>query len=101
MRALPFVLACASLATACGVPEEGPWMEPGADCQSCHSATGRVSDIPWNASGTVFADATASAAGVAGATVEATDANGTVWAFTTNGAGNFYTKEAIVFPAKV
>jgi hypothetical protein len=84
---------------ACGVPEESPMMRPGQDCLGCHGAN---ADRHWYAAGTVYADPRAKAEeGVQGAEVVITDAKGRRISLKTNGAGNFYTAETLVFPARV
>jgi hypothetical protein len=83
----------------CGVPEHGPMMKPGEDCLSCH---GSGADRHWYAAGTVYADPRAAAGdGIQGAEVVITDANKRTISLKTNGAGNFYTAETLVFPATV
>jgi hypothetical protein len=87
------------LFAACGIPEESPMMKPGQDCLTCHGSGG---EARWHAAGTVYADARAAAGdGVQGAEVVITDAKGRRISLTTNGAGNFYTAETLVFPASV
>jgi hypothetical protein len=92
-------LALALLAGACGVPGEGPMMEPGRDCMECHGA----GDAPgFSAAGTVFGRADDPVdAGVMNVRVELVGADGRVVAVRTNRAGNFYTRERIAFPARV
>ncbi len=95
--ALCLPLAC----SAPGPHDDGPWMEPGVDCMSCHTHASQGGK-PWTVAGTVFpwtegGDATT---GQAGATITFTDANSNVIALESNGSGNFYTREAIVFPLK-
>lgn len=71
-------------------------MNPGQDCMKsgCHTN--------FTAAGTVYAAGDAAAeAGVAGATVTITDKNGARIVLTSNGAGNFYTSQAIAFPGTV
>jgi|WetSurMetagenome_2_1015567.scaffolds.fasta_scaffold625498_2 hypothetical protein len=84
---------------ACSIPEHSPMMNPGEDCLACHGAN---SGRHWYAAGTVYADAQAKAGdGIQGAVVVITDANHRTISLSTNGAGNFYTAETLVFPAKV
>ena len=83
---------------ACGIPEHSPMMKPGEDCLRCHGAG---ASLHWYAAGTVYLDAQAKAGdGIQGAEVVLTDAKGRTLSLKTNGAGNFYTAETLVFPAK-
>jgi len=92
-------LVALSLLAGCGIPEHSPMMKPGEDCLACH---GTGAKLHWYAAGTVYLEAQAAADdGVQGAQVVITDANGRRIALTTNGAGNFYTAETLVFPATV
>jgi hypothetical protein len=84
---------------ACGGSEKAkssgsPLMRPGEDCLSCHH--------DFTAAGTVFAGSAASGAGLAGATVRIYGAaiDNDV-AVSTNEAGNFYTTQALTYPATV
>jgi hypothetical protein len=87
-----------SLLAGCSVPQHSPMMDPGQDCLGCHGAGAR---LHWYAAGTVYADAQAVAGdGIQGAEVVLTDANHRTISLTTNGAGNFYTAETLVFPAQ-
>ena len=81
--------AALALALAGCVSEEGPMMKPGSDCMECHGG-GEEEARPWTVAGTI--------AGVRGAHITITDANG--WSFTlrSNDAGNFYTAEPVAFP---
>jgi hypothetical protein len=73
-----------------------PTMNPGLDCASCHSPTGRAHDRLWTVSGTVFSDSNVDAdAGVAEAYVLITDVNGKQLTLRTNEVGNFYTSEPL------
>jgi hypothetical protein len=92
------VLVLTSLLWACGTPEHSPMMKPGEDCLRCHGAG---SELHWTAAGTVYADKqTKTGDGVQGVEVVLTDAHGRTIHLETNGAGNFYTAETLVFPAK-
>jgi len=74
-------------------------MNPGEDCLSCH---GDGAKRRWYAAGTVYADPNAKAEeGIQGAEVVITDKNGRQISLKTNGAGNFYTAETLVFPARI
>jgi hypothetical protein len=87
-----------SLVAACGVPEHGPLMVPGENCLNCHGSRGAKR---WYAAGTVYADGQAKAdQGIQSAQVIITDKNDRTITLETNGAGNFYTAETLVFPAK-
>jgi hypothetical protein len=71
----------------------GPTMRPGENCKSCHGFT---------AAGTVFPSAqAASSEGINGATVTIVDSNQKSVTMTSNSAGNFYTNDAIVWPATI
>jgi hypothetical protein len=83
--------ACLGLSlSACGGDDgaEGPTMRPGANCLACHGFT---------AAGTVYTSGGAAASGVS---VTIAGASRSI-PLTTNSAGNFYTSEAITFPANV
>lgn len=100
MRRAWLRLALAAAAAGCGIPAEGPMMQPGRNCLACHSAGGRA-DPPWTAAGTVFprVDDPASA-GVQGVQVTLVDAAGRSVSLRTNAAGNFYTREPLRFPVR-
>ena len=75
-------------------------MDPGQDCLSCHSASGVAS--AFTVGGTVFPLATATAdGGTAGVEIDLVDSNGKTLALHSNAAGNFYSTEALAFPAQV
>jgi hypothetical protein len=75
-------------------------MDPGEDCLSCHG--GQTSARRWTVAGTLYPEPyTAGAAGIEGASVELTDANGRTLTLRTNHVGNFYTAEGLVFPVRV
>jgi hypothetical protein len=94
--ALAILILCAA---ACGIPDGNPQMQAGNDCISCHNGTAATA---WTAAGTLYGDpASGQDAGVSGAHVYIQDAAGRSFALTTNGAGNFYTAEALKFPIKV
>jgi hypothetical protein len=81
-----------------GGDEEDPRMHPGRDCIACHA---REHEGPtYTIAGTVApaAQEPDDCFGVAGVTVEITDANGGVYQLTTNQAGNFYLRDAIAVP---
>ncbi len=89
-RWLPGVVLMLGVA-AC--EDGGPTMRPGEDCLRCHG---------YEAAGTVFAAVDSpSDMGVNGVLVTITDARGSVATLTTNSAGNFYTDEAIEYPASI
>jgi hypothetical protein len=84
--------ALALLAAAC-VPDRGPAMRPGENCNGCHG---------FSASGTVFPDAHAvTGDGVKGARVHLTGADGRTVTIRSNEVGNFYTKEPLALPLRV
>jgi hypothetical protein len=90
----------AAAAVGCGIPAEGPMMQPGRNCLSCHSAGGGA-DPPWTAAGTVFPRFNDPAdAGVQGVHVTLVDAGGRSITLSTNAAGNFYTREPLLFPVR-
>jgi hypothetical protein len=89
------VLVAALTASGC-IAEEGPMMEPGRDCQACHSDGGARA---WSFSGTVFASEDAAEdQGVQGITVTVEDANGKRVSVRSNEAGNFYSAEKLQPP---
>ncbi len=94
------------LLMSCGAVVSGwdgtPTMRPGEDCLACHSAGGSASARRFTAAGTVFGDVHANHdEGVANANVVITDSAGNTLTLRTNGAGNFYTAEALHFPIQV
>lgn len=93
------------LVAGCGGGEGGgggegsPTMSPGQDCLSCHSLNGAAQEATFSAGGTVFgAPDAAETAGLSGATVTITDAQGQAHFFKTNSAGNFYAKVYLATP---
>jgi hypothetical protein len=97
MRAL--VIAVAAVAVGACIPEDGPMMEPGRDCNDCH---GDGEAPRWTLSGTVYARPTAGEdEGVRGARIHVTDRTGRRVTITSNEAGNFYTAESLHFPLRV
>jgi hypothetical protein len=72
-------------------------MLPGQDCLACHTAAG---DAPtWTAAGTVFGGpADPPDAGVPSVGVRLVGADGRAITLRTNAAGNFYTREPLLFP---
>jgi hypothetical protein len=87
-----FLLAAALCAC---IPDNGPLMRPGQDCNFCHSAAGGAT--PWTAAGTVFATPDAGD-GFEGAEVHLNGADGLSLALRSNQAGNFYTRENLSYP---
>ena len=80
---------------------ESPLMRPGGDCVACHSTNGGPH---FAIAGTVMSgsDDDDNCNGVAGVTVELTDANQHVTNLVTNQAGSFYLQGgAIALPYKV
>lgn len=91
------LLALAGALAAC-VPEGSPLMRPGQDCLACHVGENR----PWTVAGTIYAAPDADEnAGLEGAEVLVTDANGRELTMRTNPAGNFFTREALAAPYRV
>jgi hypothetical protein len=91
-------------ACAAGVADcdgESGQMLPGSNCLACHSEGAMPEEdepeLWWTAGGTVFADLDGSAA-ADGVTVRITGADGAVVELTSNDVGNFWTREALVFP---
>ncbi len=77
-------------------------MNPGQDCLTCHSAMGEASSLIFSVAGTVYPQALAGAeGGLFNAEIDITDVNGQHFTLRSNGAGNFYSAEPIVFPATV
>jgi hypothetical protein len=92
------VCGCADIAGFDGNPQ----MNPGQDCLSCHSAGGQASGLTFSVGGTVYPQALAGAeGGLFDAEIDITDLGGRHFTLRSNGAGNFYSAEAIVFPATV
>jgi hypothetical protein len=101
------------LALGACTPENGPLMRPGEDCLRCHGGevvpgTGADAGFqersakPWTLAGTVYETPNADPnAGVLGAHVDVTDANGWSFQLRTNLAGNFYSAEQVAFPLHV
>ncbi len=74
-------------------------MRPGSDCLHCHGG-GRAQT--WSMAGTLFGNPDATTgAGLEGASVLVTDADGRTLTLHTNAAGNFYTAESLTFPVRV
>ena len=80
--------ALALLAAGC-IPEEGPMMEPGADCMECHDG-GEARR--WTLAGTMDA---------ARSELLIVDAAGKSFTRHTNQVGNFWTSEPVTFPITV
>jgi hypothetical protein len=101
-RSLPPTLAllfALAVTSACGIPDQGPAMQPGADCLTCHDGNQAPQ---WTVAGTVFSAPTAPLeAGLQGALVVVTDATNRTLTLQTNEAGNFFTAEALVGPLVV
>jgi len=73
------------------VGDKGPTHRPGQPCLWCHG--GEAATAPeWVAAGTVYAHE-GDGAGVAGAQVTLTDADGKELVVTTNSVGNFFVSE--------
>jgi hypothetical protein len=95
---LSFVLAACQFGEG-GEGGEGPLMQPGSDCMSCHEHSS--GENAWSAAGTVYAGSS-DATGASGVTVQITDAAGKTVTLTSNAAGNFYSSAALALPfAKV
>jgi hypothetical protein len=92
------ICGCADIAGFDGNPQ----MDPGQECLRCHSASGAASSLIFSVAGTVYPGALAGTeGGLFNAEIDITDRNGHELALKSNGAGNFYSAEAIVFPASV
>jgi len=89
--ALCAILLLTGLLACGGKDDDGDErMSPGQNCQACHN---------FPMAGTVYATASAdSGAGLAGVTVEITDANQTVHTYTTNAVGTFLARTAVPLP---
>ncbi|MFO0549641.1 MAG: hypothetical protein U0271_14705 [Polyangiaceae bacterium] len=77
--------------------DEGPSMEPGGDCISCHSS----GEGPrYNIAGTVMGASNDDdrCVGISDVSVEITDANGEVITLQSNGVGNFYSRSSFAAP---
>ena len=91
-------LLIALIAAACGVPDDGPLMQPGQDCMSCHGSRAQS----WSVAGTVFGALDSdTGSGLSGAKIYLTDARGQSFTLTSNPSGNFYTAEPLQFPLRV
>jgi hypothetical protein len=95
------LLLAASCADISGF-DGNPQMYPGQTCLNCHSAGGPASGLAFNVAGTVYPTALAeNDGGLFGATVTLVDANGNRRTMETNGAGNFYNADPVIFPITV
>ncbi len=93
LAAMMVAAAFGGVISACSSGDEGPTMKPGENCLTHHS---------FSAAGTVFKSVSSGTGdGLAGATVLITDSQGRKVSLTTNSAGNFYTEDALSFPAEV
>jgi len=93
--------------------EKPPLMRPGEDCLQCHggkTVPGTSVDggfhprhaTTWTIAGTVYQTPDADPdAGVLGASIRVTDANGWTFSLRSNLAGNFYSAEQVAFPLQV
>src|SRR6185312_10086509 len=93
-----WIPAALLLAVAACVQTNSPWMFPGENCISCHSANGQAFNKVWSVGGTIYgpnADG-----GVEGAQILIVDARGSAITLTSNGVGNFYTGETLQAPFK-
>jgi hypothetical protein len=82
-----------SLLTLSACDANGPTMRPGENCKGCHDFT---------LAGTVFPSTQAQGSdGIDGVTVTVVDANQKTLTLTSNSAGNFYTKNAVAWPAAI
>lgn len=89
---------CATGLRWAGGDAESPLMHPGRDCIACHASGGE--GPRFTIAGTVHAaiDDPDDCYGVPGVNVTVTDANGQAITLTTNEAGNFYSRAALVMP---
>ncbi|MCM2333565.1 MAG: hypothetical protein NDI82_06425 [Anaeromyxobacteraceae bacterium] len=105
MKALAAAIAlAAALGTACaGREDPNALRNQGEDCLSCHKAGGKAPRSLFTVSGTVFRDAGGEPreTGAGAVAVVLTDAAGRKVELLSNAAGNFWTKEAVAFPARV
>lgn len=74
-------------------------MEPGSECQTCHSFGGEASGKQFDMAGTVYPTAHEpdDCYGVAGATVVITDKNGGTTDLSVSASGNFEHDDAVGF----
>jgi hypothetical protein len=102
MTRLPGAALALLLSAGC-IPEEGPMMAPGEDCMRCHGGGEGEGARAWTVAGTVYPSETTEDpdAGVRGATISISDANGKSFDLRSNDAGNFYTAESLAFPIAV
>ncbi len=95
------LVAAAALAAAGCIPDPGPMMKPGADCLECHGGGGGEEDaVPWTVAGTWNGQGANTWSGT-GMYVSVQDSAGKSFTIRTNQAGNFYTREPVVFPLTV
>lgn len=92
---------CLSGSVWTGGNQASPLMNPGQQCIDCHEAE-REGPV-YVIAGTVYGGASEpdDCDGIEGATVEVTDADGTVFTMTANAAGNFFLRASgndVVFP---
>lgn len=89
---------CASTKKWTGDDDGATIMHPGGDCIACHQREGE--GPKFTIAGTVYgaANQATDCFGVQGATVEITGADGKVFTFAANEAGNFYSKESVAMP---
>lgn len=94
-------LQCSSATTWTGGTDGNSRMKPGGACVSCHAQSGGEAPI-FSIAGTVYKTAhepdDCNGAGGSGATVVVTDANNNTLTIPVNGAGNFYSSQAVAKP---
>jgi hypothetical protein len=97
-------LAMLLLASGC-MPDQGPAMDPGQNCLRCHggvpagSSQGSHNARAWSFAGTVYPSVDSPLnAGIEGATVAVTDADGRSLSVRSNLVGNFYSAESMTPP---
>lgn len=102
LAALAAALAAAGGCADIAGFDNNPQMRPGQDCLACHSATGLASGLNFTLGGTIYPAAYAGTEGGLGsAEIDVVDHDNRKLALLSNGAGNFYSAEPIVFPITV
>lgn len=108
--ALAALLAAGAMASAATLAvkaarRDGPdaLRNQGEDCVSCHRAGGKAPRSLFTVSGSVFRTAAGEPreTGAGGVAVVLDDAAGRTLELATNAAGNFWSKEEVLFPVRV
>jgi len=95
------VLLAAWVASAgcSGPPGKGARLNAGEKCIDCHRPGGKAMEFPHAVAGTVYPSASAPADGGApGVEIVLRDGRGRTLQLTSNGVGNFWSKDGLEFP---